>query len=697
MANNDIIYNRLWIERHVDIDINQIQVSTSDITTIKIYSDQKDGIYYVGEDVLLKAYFENPSSVLYFTWHKEKDGRKHAIDTEKYESKYKGSTCRLAIEKPELMIRDCDNSDAGTYTLVVSCKGVDIYSNELHLKVVTGPPKVTLQKVPSTLPNEHVELKAVIRGFPKQFEVYWKKNSRYIDTNDSKYQGSMNKGAISVLCINDVERGDDGEYTIEVYNKLGKGQCSETLVVIGVSEIFFVSGPVVVSPDETITFKAYVPIQGFSNKMWLKMKDQSTKEIKCDNAKYLYTIDHKTNMHKFEITEAETEDSATYYFSFGGMVSNRISVKVDDSGEYSTVGQGNCLRFFQLQNVSSSALRKLFESLPGNVESNINQLKTMCKSSPNKPWKNELLKGLKNIGSLKDVDISLMYTMLRNSVDLKEEPVKGWGNPPGQNDINTADDIERIHQSRNFICHTDASEIKTSVFNNKVLDLLGAIKRLSKDNVKLIQDSCIIMNSTYTAWDNIIWQEELKRTRKDARRWDHLLSNIELDDSSQGREGRIQYQTIKFHDFCSRGILIKENGTRAAPKKLFQYDSICFMNRPMLVGEKVYIRGKHDIHTLMNNINHAYLRIGLTNIKPSELTENINLEKVSCIQEQNNELLNEFVICVTLCPTRICTLLIEKKWEYRYTFPEASIDFPLWLAIGPYGIKSIELKGHMID
>lgn len=62
------------------------------------------------------------------------------------------------------------------------------------------------------------------------------------------------------------------------------------------------------------------------------MKDQSTKEIKCDNAKYLYTIDHKTNMHKFEITEAETEDSATYYFSFGGMVSNRISVKVD--GKY---------------------------------------------------------------------------------------------------------------------------------------------------------------------------------------------------------------------------------------------------------------------------------------------------------------------------------------------------------------------------
>lgn len=60
------------------------------------------------------------------------------------------------------------------------------------------------------------------------------------------------------------------------------------------------------------------------------MKDQSTKEIKCDNEKYLYT--QKNNMHKFEITKAETEDSATYYFSLGGMMSNRISVKVD--GKY---------------------------------------------------------------------------------------------------------------------------------------------------------------------------------------------------------------------------------------------------------------------------------------------------------------------------------------------------------------------------
>lgn len=108
----------------------------SEITTIKIYSDQEDGIYYVGEDALLKADFENPSAVLYFKWQKETDERYHDIDTTS--SKYTGSTCRPAIGRPLLMIRKCGFSDAGTYILMISCKDVDIYSNEIHLKVKQG-------------------------------------------------------------------------------------------------------------------------------------------------------------------------------------------------------------------------------------------------------------------------------------------------------------------------------------------------------------------------------------------------------------------------------------------------------------------------------------------------------------------------------------------------------------------------------
>lgn len=109
-----------------------------------------------------------------------------------------------------------------------------------------------------------------------------------------------------------------------------KSNVLKCVLFLVVSQMFFVSGPVVVSPSKTITFQTYLPIKDFSRTKWLKMKDQSTKEIKLDEEKYLYT--QKDHMHKFEITDAKTEDSATYYFSLEDMSSNNISVHVD--GKY---------------------------------------------------------------------------------------------------------------------------------------------------------------------------------------------------------------------------------------------------------------------------------------------------------------------------------------------------------------------------
>lgn len=82
--------------------------------------------------------------------------------------------------------------------------------------------------------------------------------------------------------------------------------------------------------------------------------------------------------------------------------------------------------------------------------------------------------GLNGIRSLKEADISLMYRLLRLP-NIVKKPQKGWGRPPSRNNIKTADDIERIHRSRNYICHKDASEIETTEFNNLVLDLMGVI------------------------------------------------------------------------------------------------------------------------------------------------------------------------------------------------------------------------------
>lgn len=77
--------------------------------------------------------------------------------------------------------------------------------------------------------------------------------------------------------------------------------------------------------------------------------------------------------------------------------------------------------------------------------------------------------------SSKDLDISLMYVIIRNSTRNPTKPKNGWGKSPSESDINTADDIERIRLGRNRICHENALNMETSEFNKSVLDLIWVI------------------------------------------------------------------------------------------------------------------------------------------------------------------------------------------------------------------------------
>lgn len=49
--------------------------------------------------------------------------------------KYIGFLCRLGIGRFILVIRKCSFFDVGIYIFMVFCKDVDIYSNEIYLKV----------------------------------------------------------------------------------------------------------------------------------------------------------------------------------------------------------------------------------------------------------------------------------------------------------------------------------------------------------------------------------------------------------------------------------------------------------------------------------------------------------------------------------------------------------------------------------
>lgn len=104
--------------------------------------------------------------------------------------------------------------------------------------------------------------------------------------------------------------------------------CPFNIIFFVEGEMIFISGPVVVSPSETITFHAFLPNQKISNMKWWKIKDQSKKEVEIDRKKYL-EIKEGNNICRFEIVSAEKEDSATYQCIADNMKSNTINVHVD--------------------------------------------------------------------------------------------------------------------------------------------------------------------------------------------------------------------------------------------------------------------------------------------------------------------------------------------------------------------------------
>lgn len=103
---------------------------------IQLQSDQRDGRYYVGEDVIINARITNISKILCKTWQKElAETGKNIIDT----SLERNTETENKNGEYILTIRNCTESDSGTYYLRAACTNdMDVQSNKIQLNVVTG-------------------------------------------------------------------------------------------------------------------------------------------------------------------------------------------------------------------------------------------------------------------------------------------------------------------------------------------------------------------------------------------------------------------------------------------------------------------------------------------------------------------------------------------------------------------------------
>nr|XP_022301624.1 uncharacterized protein LOC111109695 [Crassostrea virginica] len=234
---------------------------------IQVFTNHDDNKFYVDEDVIITAHFENPSSVSCIIWQTETPNGDRALDTDHELSKYKIE--QNSINEATLLIKGCCETDKGPYFLLASCSDdTNVKSNKVYLNIVRGPPTVKLSSDPrpqgifqdsdgksclryvtEVVIHGCVEFKASIWNFPKPWDIVWMQDGKVLQLDNEKYEGSSFDGNNPVLCIKNVRKQDKGIYTIKVKNARDE-EFSEPVIleVTGVEKVLFISGPVVVSP-----------------------------------------------------------------------------------------------------------------------------------------------------------------------------------------------------------------------------------------------------------------------------------------------------------------------------------------------------------------------------------------------------------------------------------------------------------------
>lgn len=109
------------------------------VETIDIYihPDQRNCRYYVDEDVIINVRIRSVSKVLCKTWQKESETGSNIIDT----SLEKNIETKNENGEYILTIRNCTESDSGTYFILAACiNDMEVQSNKIQLNVVKGIP-----------------------------------------------------------------------------------------------------------------------------------------------------------------------------------------------------------------------------------------------------------------------------------------------------------------------------------------------------------------------------------------------------------------------------------------------------------------------------------------------------------------------------------------------------------------------------
>ena len=86
-------------------------------------------------------------------------------------------------------------------------------------------------------------------------------------------------------------------------------------------------------------------------------------------------------------------------------------------------------------------------------------------------------------GSEKDIDLSLLYIILRNVGNIAPHQ-KGWGVPPDPSDWSLSANIDRLRQHRNKVAHANDASISVGDFQARFSDIRQCVVEIEKSHLK---------------------------------------------------------------------------------------------------------------------------------------------------------------------------------------------------------------------
>ncbi|XP_062612180.1 uncharacterized protein LOC134273969 [Saccostrea cucullata] len=268
---------------------------------------------------------------------------------------------------------------------------------------------------------------------------------------------------------------------------------------------------VFVSPGSSIVLKAIwdqINFQGQAT--WMRCINNNFINIEAHKgSKYHeHSCSRNTNTFELMINDVNASDEGVYKIrinlSMGTVESKVLSLYILDDINVLGKEELNFLRYRECNTIAKEALQMTFDRYLDQSgtdftthlathKSLLNSKNSKAKLNPNQL--KVLYPSDGSLVSKKNLDISLLYKLLRNTTNITK-PSNNWNAKPSLDSIGEGDDVERIHLYRNSIAHKEENLILSDIeFEQKWFDLTSAIDRLSKGTLR--NQFCLLRNKKF--------------------------------------------------------------------------------------------------------------------------------------------------------------------------------------------------------